>query len=472
MRRTYITFTHGYENDELTKILKKSIDEFSEYELKIFTPKDFNFSYEYDNPTFWKSGNGFVMKIHSCLKSLEEYDEVVWLDTDIVVTEKIDKIWNKTTLLENYPLLPKSRFSNNKTNPTEQDPSLLVQHKKNLCTFFDTYSHNVNELEYLQACAILFNKNCIDYFNTTLSFFDAFDSNNLPNGDESIMNGLNWKYNLTKNLGNIFLCSHFYHGNLRNFISLEKKEDYPKLLNYNIIENNFDDILFFHGTKSLIVADMLLSTLRKFKKRKKLSLGEIMKNNGSDKSTKHNYTKLYSVLFDKFRNKKINLFELGIGSNCETIPWNMTSKGVPAASLNSWLEYFPLCNVYAADIDENILFNTKRIKTFFCDQLNEKSIKKMWQNSILKDLEFEIMILDGVHTFEANMFFLSLSIHKLKTGGICVIEDIHKNHLDLYKNELSKLEYWFPTFEISLIELFKSSEHVEDNCVMVLHKKF
>ena len=229
MRRTYITFTHGYENDELTKILKKSIDEFSEYELKIFTPKDFNFSYEYDNPTFWKSGNGFVMKIHSCLKSLEEYDEVVWLDTDIVVTEKIDKIWNKTNLVENYPLLPKSRFSNNKTNPTEQDPSLLVQHKKNLCTFFDTYSNDVNELEYLQACAILFNKNCVDYFNTTLSFFDAFDSNNLPNGDESIMNGLNWKYSLTKNLGNIFLCSHFYHGNLRNFISLEKKRRLPKI---------------------------------------------------------------------------------------------------------------------------------------------------------------------------------------------------------------------------------------------------
>ena len=99
MRRTYITFTHGYENDELTKILKKSIDEFSEYELKIFTSKDFDFSYEYDNPTFWKNGNGFVMKIHSCIKSLEEYDEVVWLDTDIVVTEKVDKIWDKTPLI-------------------------------------------------------------------------------------------------------------------------------------------------------------------------------------------------------------------------------------------------------------------------------------------------------------------------------------------------------------------------------------
>jgi hypothetical protein len=472
MKKTYITFSYGYENDELTKILKKSIDEFSEYDLKIYTPADFSYDYEYDNPQFWKSGYGFIMKIHSCLKSLTEYDEVVWLDTDIVATEKIDKIWEYQTLLEDYPLLPKSRFANYKNNPTKQDPNLLLIHIKSLCDYFDVKNYNVNELVYLQACAMLFDKKSINFFETVLEYFKNFNSSALPNGDESIINGLLWKDKKNRNLGNIFLCSYFFHGNLSKVIELDDKKSYPELFDLEILENNFDELLFFHGTKSLIVADMLLANLRKFKKTKKLSLGEIMKNNGSDKSTKHNYTKLYSVLFDKFQNKKINLFELGIGSNCETIPWNMTSKGVPAASLNSWLEYFPFCNVYAADIDENILFNSKRIKTFYCDQLNENSIKKMWQNSILKNLEFEIMILDGVHTFEANMFFLNLSIHKLKTGGICVIEDIHKNHLDLYKNELNKLEYWFPTFEISLLELFKSSENVDDNCIMVFHKKF
>ena len=161
MKKTYITFSHGYENDELTKILKKSIDEFSEYDLKIYTPADFSYDYEYDNPQFWKSGYGFIMKIHSCLKSLTEYDEVVWLDTDIVATEKIDKIWEYQTLLEDYPLLPKSRFANYKNNPTKQDPNLLLIHIKSLCDYFDVKNYNVNELVYLQACAMLFELVCI-----------------------------------------------------------------------------------------------------------------------------------------------------------------------------------------------------------------------------------------------------------------------------------------------------------------------
>jgi hypothetical protein len=177
-------------------------------------------------------------------------------------------------------------------------------------------------------------------------------------------------------------------------------------------------------------------------------------------------------LFEKFYYQDIKLFELGIGTNDESIPWNMTSSGIPSASLKSWVEYFPSCTVYAADIDKNILSNSKKIKTFHCDQLDENSIKKLWQNPILKDIEFEIIVLDGVHTFDANMFFLNLSIHKLKEGGICVIEDIHKNDLDLYKNELPKLKYWFPTFDICLLELFKSSSNVDDNSILILQKKF
>jgi hypothetical protein len=53
-----------------------------------------------------------------------------------------------------------------------------------------------------------------------------------------------------------------------------------------------------------------------------------------------------------------------------------------------------------------------------------------------------------------------------------VIEDIHKKDLDMYKKELNKLEYWFPGYEISLIELLKSSEEIIDNSVMIFYKKF
>ena len=471
MKRTYITFSHGYENNELTKILRSSVREFSKYGLIIYNSKDFEFDYDYDNLDFWNSGFGYIMKIHSCIKSLVEYDEVVWLDTDIVVNHNIDNIWKKTDELENYPLLPYNRFANYVEKPISVPKEKVENYKQKIFNYFELDDKGWFKQELLQACFMLFNSNSKQFFFEVLKHFGNHHPQ-LPHGDESIINGLLFKHNFHKNLGNIFLCSHFYHGNLRKFIGLQKKENFPNLFNHKIIENNFDDIIFFHGAKSLMVANMLLSLLMKFKKTRELSLGEIMKNNGSDKSTKHNYTKLYSVLFDKFKNQKINLFELGIGSNSENIPWNMTVNGVPAASLNSWLEYFPLCNVYAADIDENILFNTKKIKTFYCDQLNEVSIKKMWEHPLLNNLEFEIIILDGVHTFEANMLFFYSSIHKLKTGGICVIEDIHKKDLDMYKKELNKLEYWFPGYEISLIELLKSSEEIIDNSVMIFYKKF
>jgi hypothetical protein len=471
MKKTYITFSYGYENDELTKILKKSINEFSEYDLKIYTPADFSFDYEYDNPQFWKSGYGFIMKIHSCLKSLTEFDEVVWLDTDIVATEKIDKIWEYQTELEDYPLLTKSRFANYKNNPTKQDPNLLLSHIKNLCDYFDVKNYDVNELVYLQACAMLFDKKSTTFFETVLEYFSNFDSPRLPNGDESIINGLLWKDKKNKNLGNIFLCSYFFHGNLSKVIEINDKESYLGLFDLEILENNFDKLLFFHGTKSLGVADKLFSLLVKYKKDKKKSLGEILKKNGSDKSTKHNYSELYSIILDRFLEKEINIFELGIGSNDTSIPWNMTSEGKPGASLLSWLEYFPNSNVYAADIDPKALINTDKISSFECNQLDALSIRNLWSNEKLKNLEFDIMILDGVHTFDGNMFFLNHSIHKLKRGGVCVIEDIHEFHLDSYREKLKELQYWLPTFEISLLDLHKSNEKVSDNSLMVLYKK-
>ena len=44
---------------------------------------------------------------------------------------------------------------------------------------------------------------------------------------------------------------------------------------------------------------------------------------------------------------------------------------------------------------------------------------------------FDIIIEDGLHTFEANKCFFENSIHKVKRGGIYIIEDI--TNIDLPK---------------------------------------
>lgn len=81
----------------------------------------------------------------------------------------------------------------------------------------------------------------------------------------------------------------------------------------------------------------------------KSSLTEIMNRNGSDKgSGHHNYTNYYEKLFGHLRECKIDVLEIGIGSNNKNIPSNMsgTPGGYkPGASLRGWKEYFSLAHI-------------------------------------------------------------------------------------------------------------------------------
>jgi len=49
----------------------------------------------------------------------------------------------------------------------------------------------------------------------------------------------------------------------------------------------------------------------------------------------------------------------------------------------------------------------------------------------LVDAEFDVIIDDGLHTFEANSLFMSNSIHKLAKNDLYIIEDIVTNSQNL-----------------------------------------
>jgi hypothetical protein len=171
-------------------------------------------------------------------------------------------------------------------------------------------------------------------------------------------------------------------------------------------------------------------------------LSEIMSKYGSDKGwglcidfiynnklspngVCHNYTYFYNNLFKKFRNEKISIFEMGIGVPSCMVSW--------AGSLKGWQEYFKNCEVFSADIDVNYLYNKDRIRSFYVDQENADSIKRLWEH--MKDKTFDLIIDDGPHTYTSNYLFFINSINKLKNGGIYIIEDINLDFIDtLYKN--------------------------------------
>ena len=184
----------------------------------------------------------------------------------------------------------------------------------------------------------------------------------------------------------------------------------------------------------------------KYKYPQENNLGKLFEKYGSDKGyinldkntpfgwKAHSYSFFYSLLFqDKVLDVK-KILECGIGTNNPKLKSNMTENGKPGASLRVWREYFKYATVYGADVDKEILFQDERIKTFYVNQLDAKSVKKMWEE--INENDFDIIIDDGLHTFDAAISLFQNSIQFLKTGGLYVIEDVKLSFLEKLAHEL------------------------------------
>ena len=203
-------------------------------------------------------------------------------------------------------------------------------------------------------------------------------------------------------------------------------------------------------------------------------LCEIMGRNKSDKGSIniqdswHNYTTFYYSIFKDLTKNQLRIFELGVGTNNINIPANMGEYGRPGASLYGWSEFFTNSHIFGADIDNDILFNTKKIKTYYCDQTNPDSIKKLWNNPDLLD-NFDIIIEDGLHEFYANVCFFENSIHKLKPNGYYIIEDIKNNEEYLFENKIKEWESQYKDCSFTLLKIL-SKRNNYDNTLLVVFK--
>ena len=166
----------------------------------------------------------------------------------------------------------------------------------------------------------------------------------------------------------------------------------------------------------------------------------------------HNYTTFYYSIFKDLREHKLRVFELGLGTNNESLPSNMGRHGRPGASLYGWSEFFPNAHIFGADIDTNILFHTGKIKTFYCDQTNKHIIQYMWNAPELHD-NFDIIIEDGLHTFDANVCFFENSIHKLNPNGYYIIEDISHNEESLFLTKIAEWETQYKDCSFTLLKI-------------------
>lgn len=176
----------------------------------------------------------------------------------------------------------------------------------------------------------------------------------------------------------------------------------------------------------------------------------------------HTYTSYYHSIFNLSRENIKLVFECGLGTNNTKIESNMTSKGVPGASLRVWRDYFFNANIYGGDIDRDILFEENRIKTFYVNQLDTNSIKTMWDTINLEN--FDIIIDDGLHEPKANFNFFINSFHKLKKNGVYIIEDVSYKNIKILKNNLEN-------YDVDIVTLSsKYKKYYLDNNLIIIRK--
>jgi hypothetical protein len=197
---------------------------------------------------------------------------------------------------------------------------------------------------------------------------------------------------------------------------------------------------------------------------------------------RHNYTPCYFSLFEGKRYDRNNILEIGLGyvgydETYGNIMQHMKNENyVPGASHRMWEEFFPNSLIYGLDINEKILFNTERIKTFRANQYHKEDLD-LFMKAIGSETKFDIIIDDGSHVPEHQIFTMLYFLDKInQETGIYVIEDVtekfYKN-LDMYLTSEVRERVKSYGFDIETIDLTHiSNSRISDDFMIVIRKCF
>ena len=132
-----------------------------------------------------------------------------------------------------------------------------------------------------------------------------------------------------------------------------------------------------------------------------------IKRNSDLKIVGHDYAKFYEEIFNKLKNKKINILEIG------------SFYGNAAAAIFFYLEN---AKIFSADIFPDLFrYKSNRIKNFYVDSSNETSIQK---NIIDLKKNFEIIIEDASHSYKDQIISLFMLFPLINSGGFFITEEL------------------------------------------------
>jgi len=182
-------------------------------------------------------------------------------------------------------------------------------------------------------------------------------------------------------------------------------------------------------------------------------LCHIMRKHDCDKGLgAHNYSTLYHTLFKEMQHKEINIIEIGYNKH-----------GIAVAP---WRDYFTKANIYGADNHE-VTDPPAQTKVLLMDERFPVEIHKMFHNIGQK---MDVIIDDGIHTFDGNWNLFIHAVQHLKNGGLYIIEDLTKETRDQF---LRKRDEILSKFNIDVFQMLEIpySRNNYDNRVLILRKQ-
>jgi demethylmacrocin O-methyltransferase len=157
------------------------------------------------------------------------------------------------------------------------------------------------------------------------------------------------------------------------------------------------------------------------------------KHNAKNFPEEGDLTSVYHGLLKDRKDDVRKVLEIGIGHTVAGREgWMGTIDDYHAgASLFMWEEYFPNAEIFALDIVVEALINQGRIRSFWCDQSSESSLRE-----IIPTLgsDFDLIIDDGSHMVDHQILTANTFMPLLGSNGIYVIEDIHLKDREMIKD--------------------------------------
>jgi lipopolysaccharide biosynthesis glycosyltransferase len=361
------------------------------------------------------------------LPSITNYNKILYLDTDILVKDVLNKVFNVCKedilyVLEEGLLTDNDNFYGGKT-------------------LFNNEINNFKDISAFTSGILLFN-NCEkikDLFNKINEdiierpyYFNYYDRTNCYDQPYIVYNA--FKYNLYNNK----ILKTLVVNNDNNIHSDKVIHHFPG--GPGVYQHKIDYMTIF---------------LNSLKNQYKIFIEQISelcvlgKKYNVDKSPffgKHTYTPEYHNLLKDKKNDINKVLEIGIG-NIPLMSPLTNNNYKPGASLRMWRDYFPKANIIGCDILTDVLFNEERISTFQTDQNNEISLNKLISN--IGDVD--LIIDDGSHIQEHMVTSFKNLWKIIKPNGLYIIEDIHISFL----NRMIQLNDELKLFDSQCIKYYK-----------------